>query len=165
MFCTQCGNEAGELAKFCSKCGRELAPGQAQQKSQHDMNLHINILGWLLVGSAILDGILGMMIIFAGQLIQRFPNVLPPNIPFDALRLAGSVAAFVGLVVIATAVGIAAAGIGLLQHRNWARVVAIIMSFLMIFKFPLGTAIAIYAFWVLFSQDGREYFQSQTIVG
>ena len=40
------------------------------------------------------------------------------------------------------------------------RVLAIVMSVLFLFKFPFGTAIAIYAFWVLFSEEGREHYQT-----
>ena len=114
------------------------------------------------VGSAVLTGIFGMLIIFAGQLVQHLPMVFPPDVPFDAAHLAGTLALLVGVFTIAVAAGVAAAGIGLLQHRSWARVVAIIMSFLMLFKFPLGTAVAVYAFWVLFSDDGREYFRAHS---
>ena len=53
--------------------------------------------------------------------------------------------------LLATGGGVAAAGVGLLQHKSWGRVLAIIMSIVMLFKFPIGTAIGIYALWVLFS--------------
>jgi hypothetical protein len=40
---------------------------------------------------------------------------------------------------------------------------AIIVSVLMIFHFfPFGLAIAIYAFWVLFSQEGQEYYKTRS---
>ena len=35
------------------------------------------------------------------------------------------------------------------------------MAILLLFKFPIGTAIAIYAFWVLFSQEGQEYYKTR----
>ena len=76
------------------------------------------------------------------------------------VHLAGSLAVIAGLATLATAAGVAAAGIGLLQYRSWGRILAIIMSILILFKFPLGTAIAIYAFWVLFSEEGREHYQT-----
>ena len=159
MYCRQCGNEVEQHARFCSKCGCELASAQVQQKPQHDMNMHINILGWLFISCAVLVGIVGMVMIFAGQLIGHLPIVWPAEFPFGVVHLAGSLAVIAGLATLATAAGVAAAGIGLLQYRSWGRILAI-MSILILFKFPLGTAIAIYAFWVLFSEEGREHYQT-----
>ena len=162
MFCTNCGNEVEQVARFCSKCGREVTPpAQAPVRQQHDMNMHINILGWLFVGSAILTGLLGMMMIFAGQIIERLPIAWPADFPFQMTHLAGWLSAVVGLTTIALAAAFAAAGAGLLQYRSWARVLAIIMAIFLLFKFPIGTAIAVYAFWVLFSHEGQEYYKTR----
>src|SRR6266581_1892563 len=73
MFCTQCGNEVEPHARFCSKCGHEVSEAAASaapappKKTEHDMNMHVNILGWLLVGSGILTAIGGMIVLFASQ--------------------------------------------------------------------------------------------------
>ncbi|PYS54521.1 MAG: hypothetical protein DMG13_08055 [Acidobacteria bacterium] len=163
MHCRQCGNEVEQHARFCSKCGHELAPVrpvEVLQKSKHDMNMHIHILGWLFISCAVLVGIVGMVMIFAGQLIEHLPIVWPAEFPFGVVNLAGSLAVVAGLAILAIAAGVAAAGIGLLQYRSWGRVLAIVMSVLFLFKFPFGTAIAIYAFWVLFSEEGREHYQT-----
>ena len=164
MFCTNCGNDVEQVARFCSKCGREIvAAAQTPVKQTREMNMHINILGWLFVGCGILFGLLGMMMMFAGQIIQRLPFIapLPPDFPEPMAHFAGWVAGFIGLIVIAMGGGVAAAGMGLLQYKSWGRVLAVIMSVLMLFKFPLGTAIAIYAFWVLFSHEGQEYYKAR----
>jgi len=124
------------------------------------MNMHIHILGWLFISCAVLVGIVGMVMIFAGQLIEHLPIVWPAEFPFGVVNLAGSLAVVAGLAILAIAAGVAAAGIGLLQYRSWGRVLAIVMSVLFLFKFPFGTAIAIYAFWVLFSEEGREHYQT-----
>ncbi len=164
MFCTNCGNDVEQVARFCSKCGREVvAPAQTPQKQAHDMDMHVKILGWLFVGCGILFGLLGMMMMFAGQIIQRLPAMmpLPTDFPPPMAHFAGWLAAVIGLIVIATGSGVAAAGVGLLQYKSWGRVLAIIMAVLMLFKFPIGTAVAIYAFWVLFSQEGQEYYKAR----
>jgi len=156
MFCTNCGNEVEQYARFCSKCGREVAPAaQPPQKQQHDMNMHINILGWLFVGCGVLFGLLGMMMMFAGQIIERLPIVWPAEFPFTMVHLAGWLSAIIGLTTIALAAGVAAAGAGLLQYKSWARVLATIMAIFLLVKFPIGTAIAVYALRVLFSHEGQ----------
>jgi len=174
MFCTQCGNEVESHARFCSKCGcensgqpktivqpPETAPAQRKTVAR-DMDMHINILGWLLIGSGILTGILAMMILFAGQVLQRLPIPYPPEIQMGMPYLITWVATMVGLGTAALAAGVAGAGVGLLQYRSWARVLAIIMAVLLIFHFPIGTVIAVYAFWVLFSQEGQEYYKARS---
>jgi hypothetical protein len=165
MFCTNCGNEVEQVARFCSKCGREVtaATVQTAQKQPHDIGMHINILGWLFVGCGILFGLLGFMMIFAGQLLQRLPLIapVPPDFPVPMAHFAGWVAGVIGLFVIAMGGGVAAAGVGLLQYKSWGRVLAIIMAILMLFKFPIGTAVGIYALWVLFSHEGQEYYRAR----
>jgi hypothetical protein len=36
------------------------------------------------------------------------------------------------------------------------------MAVLLLFHFPIGTVIAIYAFWVLFSEEGQQYYKSRS---
>jgi len=175
MFCTQCGNEIEQHARFCSKCGAAVAAAaavtppvapspqvQQQQKKQHDMDMHINILAWLLIGSSILTAFGGMLLLFAGQVVRHMPFPLPPDMPIGVPHLVGRIAGMLGLAAICLAAGGASAGVGLLQYRSWARALAIIVAVLLVFHFPIGTVIAIYAFWVLFSQEGQEYYKSRS---
>ena len=54
-------------------------------------------------------------------------------------------------------------GIGLLQYQTWGRMMALIAASLIIAKIPIGTAIGVYAFWVLLSVEGREHFKHRTL--
>jgi hypothetical protein len=169
MFCTQCGNEIQQHAQFCSKCGQAAAAAAppastsaVPQRKPHDMDMHINILGWLLVGSGILTGLLALMVLFAGQIVRHAPIPWPPDAPVRLPLFIGWLTSVVGLGAMALAAGVSAAGVGLLQYRSWARVLAIIMAVLLLFHFPIGTMIAIYAFWVLFSREGQEYYNNRS---
>ncbi len=44
-------------------------------------------------------------------------------------------------------------GIALLQRRPWARILVLILSFLSLIMFPIGTAYGVYAIWVLMKDD------------
>jgi hypothetical protein len=158
MFCSQCSNEVESHAQFCSKCGHALTVASRH----HDMSMHVNVLGWIYVGCSILMGILSMIVIFASQLITRLPIPWPPEVPPGVVPFIGSMVVFAGLMMLLMAAGIAAAGIGLLQYRNWGRVLAAIMAVLLVFKIPFGTAIAIYTFWVLFSEEGRVHYKTHS---
>ena len=164
MFCPQCGNEVEQHARFCSKCGHELSPAQTPQVHHRDMNMHVHILGWIYIGCAGLMGFAGIMAMFASQLVSRLPIPWPPEVPPAIVPFIGSVVVFAGLVNLTLAGGAAAAGIGLLQYRNWGRISAVIMAMLLAFWFPVGTALAIYTFWVLFSEKGWNHYKTRSAV-
>jgi hypothetical protein len=50
------------------------------------------------------------------------------------------------------------AGFGLVKREPWARVLALVLAFLNLVNFPLGTALGIYAFFVLLQKEATEYF-------
>ena len=51
------------------------------------------------------------------------------------------------------------AGIGLLQHRNWARILTLVVSAIGLLDFPFGTALGVYGFWVLLQRDTVPLFE------
>ena len=50
------------------------------------------------------------------------------------------------------------AGWGLLYFKPWARILTIVLSALHILNVPFGTALSIYGFWVLLSEEGSRLF-------
>ena len=166
MFCTQCGNQVEPHARFCSKCGQEataavITPSAVQlpKTADHDMNLHITILAWLLIGSGILTGILGMIVVFGSFVVRKLPIHIAAQMPPGVPPFISWIALMVGFCILAVAAATAGAGVGLLEYRSWARIFAIIAAVLLVFHFPIGTAIAVYAFWVLFSAEGQQYYK------
>jgi hypothetical protein len=51
------------------------------------------------------------------------------------------------------------AGAGLRRHRPAARITALGLALLNLFLLPFGTALGIYAFWVLLNHEARGYFE------
>jgi hypothetical protein len=49
-------------------------------------------------------------------------------------------------------------GLALRRHKTWARLVGMGLAVLNLFFLPLGTALAVYAFWVLLSEPTRRLF-------
>src|SRR5262249_9821941 len=140
--------------------------GAVQQpvRTPHDMNMHITILSWLLIGSGILTGIGGLIVLFAGQVILRhLPMHVVRGMPVGFPPFIAGITSIVGLGILALAAATAAAGVGLLQFRSWARVFTVIVAVFMLFHFPIGTFIAVYAFWVLFSEEGQRYYKSRSV--
>jgi hypothetical protein len=48
------------------------------------------------------------------------------------------------------------AGIALLKHKSWARIVAIILAILALTSFPIGTAAGVYTLWVLTHKETEQ---------
>ena len=75
---------------------------------------------------------------------------------------AGLTAAMFGtLAVIALAWGgfHAAAGMALRRHQPWSRTVALVFGVLDLALVPFGTALGIYALWVLLNDEARTLFR------
>ena len=49
-------------------------------------------------------------------------------------------------------------GIGLLNRKEWARILVIAASCIGLFAFPIGTALSVYSFWVLFNDETIRLF-------
>jgi len=164
MYCYQCGTEVSEQAKFCSGCGRSTETAQPALQPKRDMSTHVNIVGWLFVGSAVLTAMFGFALLIAPRILQNLPFPIPPDVPFDVVQFVSSIAGILGATILIVAAGMAAAGIGLLQYQSWGRVLALVMAAVMILKIPFGTALGIYTFWVLLSQRGREHYERQSAI-
>ena len=50
-------------------------------------------------------------------------------------------------------------GFSLRGHKAWARLVGLALAVLNLFVLPVGTALAVYTFWVLLSNETRRIFE------
>jgi hypothetical protein len=171
VHCNHCGVELGANAMFCSNCGNALGalgdPAPAPAKS-HDWELHISILGWLVIAHAALTAVIGLVVIFGGQIAREVlvsnPGLIEDadDLPPGALAIIGPITFIIGVIFLVISMPSIAAGVGLLRYRSWGRGLTLVLSFLRILEFPLGTITAFYSFWVLFSQGGKKYFNERS---
>jgi hypothetical protein len=122
------------------------------QFDHEDMKIHVPLLGWLYVaGHAIflLFGICGLL------LLSGIGGISGDPIANRVLTLIGTFGAvFFTLLALPGLL----AGFGLIKREPWARILALVLAFLNLVNFPLGTALGIYAFFVLFQKETSEYF-------
>ncbi|MFP4460144.1 MAG: hypothetical protein ACLFSQ_11225 [Candidatus Zixiibacteriota bacterium] len=52
-------------------------------------------------------------------------------------------------------------GINLLKHKDWARILILVLGIIKILDIPFGTALGIYTIWVLTNKDTLPLFQKQ----
>jgi hypothetical protein len=76
-----------------------------------------------------------------------------------AIPLLGGIGSLVLFILALIGIPGIIAGIGLLQFRPWARILAIIISVIDLFNLPFGTALGVYGLWALLSPEGEALFR------
>jgi hypothetical protein len=124
------------------------------------MDKHVDILGLLYV-------VWGSLFLLAGAIVLALMLGAVALLQYAAAGevsglAAGLTAAMFGtLAVIAVAWGSihTSAGLALRRHRSWSRTVALMFAVLNLALLPFGTALGIYALWVLLNDEARAQFQ------
>ena len=116
------------------------------------MKTNIKVLGWLHIVLGALGLLLGIIVL----------TILLGAGALSGEREAMTVLTIVGLVISSIMTLVSApsivVGIGLLKFKRWARVLALVLAFLNLFGFPLGTVLAIYTFVSLLNADAEALF-------
>ena len=107
------------------------------------MGRHVRILGWLHVALGIFDLLLGMA---AFGIMSGIGVVSGDPHAFGVMSLIGG---FAGAVMLVMAIPNLLCGIGLLRNwGGWVIVLAVILGLINVMNVPIGTAIAVYTFWI-----------------
>jgi hypothetical protein len=118
------------------------------------METHVKVAGWLWIvlgALTLLGAVCAVVSIASGGLFSEDPDAL----------LGSGIAATCGGGFLLLAGGLnLVTGIGLLNFKNWARILAIIFAILNLLAFPIGTALGIYTLWVMLTGETQPLFQS-----
>lgn len=116
------------------------------------MQTNVKVLGWL----HIVLGILGLLIgCFAVAIMMSAGLFSGDRTAIGVLTIIATVG--VALTMLLSAPGIVA-GIGLLQYRSWARVLALVLAFFNLLAVPQGTVFGIYTLISLLNTDAAALF-------
>ncbi len=176
MFCSNCGAAVHAGMKFCNACGKPLeAPAQAipmsaavatgpsaapspgaltptPAKARARLGKHLKVLGILWIVFSLLRLIPGIFLFFFKGLLSGF-------MPAPARMFFLPVAGFIGVLLMGTSLAGVAAGIGLLERRTWARVLAIVIGIIYMIHIPFGTALGVYTLWVLMPNECEQEYR------
>jgi hypothetical protein len=122
------------------------------QLNERQLETHVPIVAWLLIASH------ALFLLIAGfvfVLLVGLGVAVPEPEATAVLSVVGIAVA--GPLGVLSLPGIVA-GVGLLQRRGWARVVALIVAALNLPNFPIGTALGLYTGWVLLQDSAGPYF-------
>jgi hypothetical protein len=120
---------------------------------QNELKMHLQILGWLLIVAH------GFFLLVAACIFVLMVGIgtAAENSTVAALAsiVGAGVATFIGLLAIPGVV----AGAGLLAKKPWSRLLTLIVSGLGLINFPIGTALGVYALWLLLPETAAEFFK------
>lgn len=128
------------------------------QLSVREMRQHVHLLGWLLIAANaffLLFGLCGCVFLVG---IGFIPAAEGDPEGLFILTIVGIIAL---LFFAALALPGMLAGYGLLRDKRWGQILGIIVGFLSLVNFPVGTALGMYALWVLLQNAASDYFSPQ----
>jgi hypothetical protein len=174
MFCDGCGAQIAVGGQYCTKCGKAIKQvgvaagqrmGQSGASSAGDGRVRRNVRTlatlWMINGVLRLAGVAWMMIF--GTVFFPFMRNWGGGVwPFSG-RWGWDFPFLGGLLSMGMALGLFGVvhlllAWGLFERQPWARILGLVIGFLALVRFPLGTALGIYTLWVLLPEgSGREY--------
>ena len=111
------------------------------------MEKHINIVAALQIGLSIFNLLIAFLVFTVLKLVGGFVD------DTNATSILSIVADVLAIVFIVVSVPGILAGMGLYKRKEWARILALVLSIIEIFSFPFGTAIGIYSIWALIQPE------------
>jgi hypothetical protein len=112
----------------------------------------VAVVGWLQIVHCLLGIVWGL---FSAAVLLGIGAATDEAMVFRIMAV--TAAAFGGLMFVLSAPGIVA-GIGLLRHASWARIMALVLAVLELALFPIGTLLGAYTIFVLVQRAAPEIF-------
>jgi hypothetical protein len=121
---------------------------------------HVTLVGALHIGYSafqILGGLIALLFIVGGGLLGGL--ISEEGIVIGITFFIGAIISlWILLVSLPSIIG----GVALLRYKPWGRYLVLVLSVLVLFNIPLGTAIGVYSIWVLLQDETAELFASKT---
>jgi uncharacterized membrane protein (DUF2068 family) len=135
--------------------GAEPAMMEPYHKLEVEMKAHLNAVGLIDVVAGALFMALAVLVSVGFTLFAPWFYGAPLWRPDDAVVVIAAVA-LVSALFLAIGIPSLIAGMGLLKHKRWARVLAIVVAVLALASFPIGTAAGVYTLWVLTHKEAEQ---------
>jgi hypothetical protein len=117
-----------------------------------DMQRHVTIIAVLQIGFGAIFLIVG---IFAFIFLTGIGFISQDTEAVGVLGFIGTIGFLLMLILGAPTI---IAGIGLLKHQSWARILTMILACFYLLAVPIGTALGIYSLWVMTERETTKLF-------
>jgi hypothetical protein len=118
--------------------------------------LHVQLLGRLYVVAGWLSLLASISLVLLGVGAVSLASQAGPEVAASLAAAIFFATAAVTLVWAGVLIGV---GMALRQHRHWARPAALVLAIVNVFVIPFGTALSVYASWVLLQEGGKRLFE------
>jgi len=130
------------------------------------MREHVKLLAILNLAYGGLVALCGVMaLLFLGGIAGFLRNMNTASDAAPAASLLVAIGTFAFFLMLALSLPNLFAGWGLLNYREWARILTLVLSALHLVSFPIGTILGIYGFYVLLNQQTRPLFHEAPAAG
>ena len=123
------------------------------------MTAQVDFLGLLFIVWGLLTALVGVSTLALG--VGAAALIASASRGGDGQIAAGLMAAvFTTLAIIALLWGAAhvVVGVPLRRHKSWSRIAALLLGSADLLLLPYGTALGVYALWILLHEDGKRLF-------
>ena len=117
------------------------------------MESHVKAVGIIHIAFSVLGITMAVVVFTVFNLVAKMPDI-----DQEAIRILQTIGIAVPWFIMVLSLPGIVGGIGLLKYQGWARILVLILSFLDLLNFPIGTAVGIYAIWVLFDKRTEKLF-------
>ena len=117
------------------------------------MHTHVKIVAVLYIALGALNLLAAVLFAFAMGLAGTIVGMSGDPDAAMAIPIIGITGTALVLFLLALSLPMIITGVGLLKHREWARIAGIVIAALAIFHFPFGTAIGVYGLWTLLNGE------------
>jgi hypothetical protein len=121
---------------------------------------HADFLGLLYLAWGAIFALVGLacFALFVGALVIARASSSPTGGPNLAAGLTAVTLATLGALALLWGVMHLWLGAALRRYRHWARLIALGLGVINLVLFPFGTALGVYACWVLLNEQGRALY-------
>jgi hypothetical protein len=129
------------------------------------VSTHVDLVGVLFIVWGVLTMLIGASTLALGLAAASLISSASQGGGQFAAALTAAV--FATLAVIALIWGTAHIAVGRLlrRHRHWSRLLALMLGSVDLLLLPYGTALGVYALWVLLRDDSRRLFEAGPLSG
>ena len=117
------------------------------------MHTHVKVVAVLYIALGALNLLAAVLFGFAMGLAGTIVGMSGDPDAAVAIPIIGITGTALVLFLLMLSLPMIITGVGLLRHREWARIAGIVIAALAIFHFPFGTAIGIYGLWTLLNAE------------
>ena len=155
MFCDGCGANVQRDQGFCSRCGKQVLGQVTELYPRRRVQGHIQLLAIFWFAISAFNAIISVVLYILAN------TLLAPGGPAGAPMFLRPLLSVVSVIILGGAALGFSAGWGLLHCEPWARVLALVLAFFVLFiNIPVGTAVGVYTMWVLLPGESEQEYET-----